>query len=108
MSKKRGTGLRISPIAHGQHDNIWFNIKNGSLTMKVTGFYDTGLAYVQKTIIKNKDLDKAANFKRIKDKLEDKFDFVLVTPFEEAFKPGIKFDDTKALLDKIQKLVENE
>lgn len=34
--------IHISPISHGNHNNVWFNVKSKYMTMKICGFYDTG------------------------------------------------------------------
>jgi hypothetical protein len=104
MSK---SGLKISPVGHGNHDNIWFNIKNNLFSIKVNAFYNTGKAYITKVSIKKDIPDKKVHYNRIKSRLLNDFDFELVTSFEEAFKSGIKFEDTKSLLEQIINVVEN-
>ena len=92
--------MKINPIAHGNHDNVWFNVVIKGITLKVCGFYESGDAYVTKSVIKRKSYNLDTIYNTLKSKLEEQFDFYLKTPKNKILKH--KFSNTESLLNYVR------
>jgi hypothetical protein len=93
--------MRLNPVAHGNHNNLWCTARKWGITFKLCLFFDTEEAYVVKSSKKNfnpnRDYDKL--YEDLKDAV-DKMDFRLITPRNKYLKHN--FGSTHNLLQYIK------
>lgn len=93
--------MKLIPLDHGNHNNLWCKARKWGITFKLVLFFDTGEAYVVKSVKKNynpeRDYDKL--YEDLKSAVES-MDFRLMTPRKKYLKHN--FGSTNNLLKYIQ------
>jgi len=99
--------MKLIPVAHGNHNNLWCTARKWGITFKIMVFFDSGDAYVMKTIQKNFDPKKDYNklYEELKEAVQ-KMDFQLKTSRKRYLKSN--FGSTANVLAYIRQMEEME
>jgi hypothetical protein len=92
--------MKLIPLNHGNHNNLWLKCKKWGITFKIVAFFDSGDAYVAKSTKKNfnPNRDYDALYEELKAAVSD-MDFLLKTPKNKYLKHN--FGTTQNVLNYI-------
>lgn len=101
--------FKISPVAHGNHNNVWFNAQiKGIITVKAVGLYDTGEVYVTSLTpaggVNPMLFNENGIHSMLSDKFLNSFDMVLKTSPKDILTNRSK-DQQKDFVQKLYKTV---
>ncbi len=99
--------MKLNPVGYGNHNNLWCTACKWGITFKIMVFFNSGNAYIMKSIKKNFDPTKDYNklYKELKEAV-DSMDFVLKTPRKRYLHCNI--GNTSNLLHHLKQIGINE